>query len=244
MRDTHWYRNYRDENIERVKECLAKCNIRGRQQLREKPSGSFWAWFGDAKQSAEQQADTVVEIVLIGVNPSSLANEATIKEFQALHEDCLHAQINGDISENAELIFVRVSQKALAEEIEFHKDRGRCVIVASCAEEQRSAVRKVYEEQLAGTIHNETMHFTPLKRDKPKFLPPESSRIAQVEDDRPLCTLTNNLRLFLPPRIESCPAPQKSVSELMPRSHSWLWCSSALTPRSKNKTRDEMISPR
>lgn len=180
MRDTNWYRNYRYENIERIKECLDKCKIRGRQQLREKPSGSFWTWFGGAKEvsieDTSEQAGAVVKIVLIGVNPSSLSNEATIKEFQALHEDCLQAQIQGNISENADLIFVRVSLRGLAEEIKFHQGLDRCVIVASCTEEQRSAVREVYEEQLRGTIQLHTMHFTPMQREKTKSLSPESRR--------------------------------------------------------------------
>ena len=63
-----------------------------------------------------------------------------------------------------------------------------------------------------------------------------------MEDDHPFCTLTNNLRLVLL-RIESCPAPKKSVSELMPKGHSFAVhsCGDPGDPRLGRRTFDEVI---
>ena len=169
VRSTNWYHMYFQMNVQQIQDCCLKASS-GSAKWREKPFGSFITWL-----SGTQESD-VVRIVLLGVDPPSVENVATIKEFQALHEDCLQAQTEGKIPADAQLTFTRVSQRFLAERVEEERAKGRCVIVASCHEDQRDVVLETYKKLLTATSHKETLYFTALKRDAPKPLPAESRR--------------------------------------------------------------------
>ena len=170
VRSTSWYEKYFTTNVQQIQNCIDKTNPLGSIKWREKPFASFVTWFSGAPEAE------VLEIVLLGIAPPSNDNAATIKEFRALEEDCLEAQTEGKISADAQLIFTRVPERLLAKQIESDRKQGRCVIIASCHEEQRDAVHKTFLKLLATTSEKETLQFTPLKRDAPRPMPAESRR--------------------------------------------------------------------
>ena len=168
VRNTSWYEKYFQTNVQQIQNCVDKASPSGSVKWREKPIGSFITWFSGAPGS------DVVEIVLLGVAPPSNENVATIKEFQALDEDCQQAQREGKIPKDAQLIFSRVPEGLLAKRIESELAQGRCVIVASCHEDQRDVVYQTYKKLLATSSQKETLQFTALKRDAPRPLRAES----------------------------------------------------------------------
>ena len=168
VRTTRWYEKYFQMNVHQIENCLDKANPTGSIKWRETKYGSFLTLSPGAPGAG------VVKITLLGVNPPSVANVATIKEFQSLHEDCLEAQMAGKIPADAELIFTRVSERLLVEQIECELAQGRCAIIASCNEDQRDVVYQSYKQLLERTPQKERLQFTPLKRDAPIPLPAES----------------------------------------------------------------------
>ena len=170
VRSTNWYPQYFQTNVQQIQNCIDKVKPRGSVEWREKLFGSWVTWFSDDPKAE------VLQIVLLGVDPPSVENAATIKEFQALHEDCLEAQREGKISADAQLIFIRVPEALVSEQIEVERKHGRCVIIASCHEDQREIVYQTYKRLLKTTSEKERLQFTPLKRDAARPLPPESRR--------------------------------------------------------------------
>ena len=168
VRRTNWYPLYFQTNVKQINNCITKKRASGSVEWREKLFGSLVTWFSDAPGSAAP------EIVLLGVAPPSHDNVATIREFQALDEDCQQAQRDGKIPEDAHLTFSRVPERLLATRIESELRQGRCVIIASCHEDQRHAVEQVYDQFVKTTSEKETVQFTVLERDFARPLPSES----------------------------------------------------------------------
>ena len=174
VRNTSWYEKYFDRNILKIESCLDTAKPSGSVKWTETGFGSFLTI------SPGVPGAGVVKITLLGVNPPSIKNEATIKEFQSLHEDCLEAQREGKIGNSKvpkdfELIFTRVSERLLVEQIESERKLGRSVIIASCYEDHRDVVYQSFLELLdSAPQQKETLHFTALKRDAARTRSPES----------------------------------------------------------------------